>query len=99
MSATADTDGDSNNETRKQRARNRYIRLVYTSNDPIQKVTQRRKDGEWQDAHMLRTSDGDADECSCPDCQMNGNTCYHMEAWNEWEFDAIVFSDGQEVEL
>lgn len=84
-------------ELRKQRARDRYVRLVYL--DRTTKAVQRRKSDGWGDAHLLETANGDAVECSCPDCQKSGNKCYHQQAWDMMSFDEIVFSDGDRVQL
>jgi hypothetical protein len=94
MATAINPDG---NEVRKKRAEERYVRLVYL--EPTTKAVQRMKGDSWGDAHLLKTSDGTADECSCPDCQKSGNKCYHMEAWDEWTFDEVMFHTGEQVQL
>lgn len=89
-------------EKRKKRAEDRYLRLAYPDVDT--KVVQKRVNDdpdnpEWGDAHILKTENGDAFECSCPDCQKNGHKCYHQHAWDMMSFDEIVFTTGEVVQL
>lgn len=83
---------------RKKRAKERYLRLVYTA--PTEKVVQKKKDdGSWGDAHALQTSGSDATDCSCPDSRIRGMKCYHQHAWEDWTFEEVILHDGERVEL
>lgn len=87
---------------RKQRAHNRYLRLVYHAGSEVRYMVQKH-DSEWGNAHVIEVDGTDAVDCSCPDRQERGKErglpCYHMLAWENWTFDEVLFEDGTEKHL
>ena len=93
---------ETDRKTRKQRAQNRYIRLVYLDADNTKAVQKKTRDGDWGDAHIIETDGSDdAVSCTCPDWKLRkpDGGCYHQHAYNDWTFDEIILASGRRIEL
>lgn len=78
-------------QRRLARAQDEHITVQLTDEDGW--VVQ----GDSGNSHLVIMTNGTPQECSCPDCRLNGNVCKHMIAVDRCTMDEIVFSTGDRV--